>query len=106
VLDIATPPDAQVELMRRAFDAGKHVLSRKPFVEEIVTGETLVEDSERRVLKLAVNQNSRWAPHLADIICARRSLQTHSRRSARRCRPGYSPRKARSGDLRQSAEAS
>jgi predicted dehydrogenase len=65
VLDIATHPDARVELMRRAFAAGKHVLSQKPFVEDLATGERLVEEAERRGLKLAVNQNGRWAPHLA-----------------------------------------
>ena len=51
--------------MRRAFAAGKHVLSQKPFVEDLATGEMLVAEAERREVKLAVNQNGRWAPHLA-----------------------------------------
>jgi predicted dehydrogenase len=51
--------------MRRAFAAGKHVLSQKPFAEDIATGEALVEEAERRGVRLAVNQNGRWAPHLA-----------------------------------------
>jgi predicted dehydrogenase len=65
VIDIATHPDVRVDLMRRAFAAGKHVLSQKPFVEDLGTGEMLVEEAERRGVKLAVNQNGRWAPHLA-----------------------------------------
>ncbi len=65
VLDITTHPGVRVELMRRAFAAGKHVLSQKPFVEDLATGEALVEEAERRGVKLAVNQNGRWAPHLA-----------------------------------------
>jgi predicted dehydrogenase len=65
VLDLTAHPDVRVDLMRRAFAAGKHVLSQKPFVEDIATGEALVEEAERSGVKLAVNQNGRWAPHLA-----------------------------------------
>ena len=65
VLDITTHPDVRVDLMRRAFAAGKHVLSQKPFVEDLATGEALAAEAERRGVKLAVNQNGRWAPHLA-----------------------------------------
>ena len=53
--------------MRRALNAGKHVLSQKPFVENLDDGRELVELAARRKLKLAVNQNGRWAPHLAYI---------------------------------------
>lgn len=65
VLDIATHPGVRVDLMRRAIAAGKHVLSQKPFVEDLATGAMLVEEAKRRGVKLAVNQNGRWAPHLA-----------------------------------------
>lgn len=65
VLDITTHPDVRVGLMRKALAAGKHVLSQKPFVEDIAVGVDLVEEAARRGLKLAVNQNGRWAPHLA-----------------------------------------
>ncbi len=67
VLDITTHPDVRADLMRRALDAGKHVLSQKPFVEDLGVGRELVELADRRGLKLAVNQNGRWAPHLAYI---------------------------------------
>jgi predicted dehydrogenase len=67
VLDLAAHPDVRLGLMRRALRAGKHVLSQKPFVEDLDDGRELVEQAERRGLKLAVNQNGRWAPHLAYI---------------------------------------
>jgi predicted dehydrogenase len=65
VLDITTHPDVRVALMRRALAAGKHVLSQKPFVEDLATGSELVAEADRHGVKLAVNQNGRWAPHLA-----------------------------------------
>jgi predicted dehydrogenase len=65
VLDITTHPEFRIDLMRRALAAGKHVLSQKPFVEDLATGRELVEEAERSGVKLAVNQNGRWAPHLA-----------------------------------------
>jgi predicted dehydrogenase len=67
VLDLTAHPDVRLDLMRRALNAGKHVLSQKPFVENLDDGRQLVELAERRGLKLAVNQNGRWAPHLAYI---------------------------------------
>ncbi len=65
VLDITTHPEVRVELMRRALGAGKHVLSQKPFVEDLDVGRELVEHAASRNLLLAVNQNGRFAPHLA-----------------------------------------
>ncbi|HZZ21509.1 MAG TPA: Gfo/Idh/MocA family oxidoreductase [Roseiarcus sp.] len=65
VVDFTTNPDVRAGLMRRAFAAGKHVLSQKPFVEDLTTGQALVEEAERLGIKLAVKQNGRWAPHLA-----------------------------------------
>jgi predicted dehydrogenase len=67
VLDLTAHPDVRLDLMRRALSADKHVLSQKPFVENLDDGRELVELAERRGLKLAVNQNGRWAPHLAYI---------------------------------------
>jgi predicted dehydrogenase len=67
VLDLTAHPDVRLDLMRRALSADKHVLSQKPFVQNLDEGRELVEFAERRGLKLAVNQNGRWAPHLAYI---------------------------------------
>jgi predicted dehydrogenase len=65
VLDITSHVEARAALMRRALAAGKHVLSQKPFVADLATGRELVAEADALGLKLAVNQNGRWAPHLA-----------------------------------------
>jgi predicted dehydrogenase len=48
--------------MRRALGAGKHVLSQKPFALDLPTARELVEAADGNGVKLAVNQNGRWAP--------------------------------------------
>ncbi|MEA2710842.1 MAG: hypothetical protein QOF78_3443 [Phycisphaerales bacterium] len=63
VVDIATHPAERVALIESALNAGKHVLSQKPFVLDLDTGERLVALAKRKNRKLAVNQNGRWAPH-------------------------------------------
>jgi predicted dehydrogenase len=67
VVDIATHPPERVPLIEDALKAGKHVLSQKPFVIDLDTGERLVALAERQGVKLAVNQNGRWAPHFSYI---------------------------------------
>jgi predicted dehydrogenase len=42
-------------------------LSQKPFVLDLDFGGRLVELADRQGLKLAVNQNGRWAPHFSYI---------------------------------------
>jgi predicted dehydrogenase len=39
------------------------VLSQKPFVLDLDVGQELVDLADRHRVKLAVNQNGRWAPH-------------------------------------------
>ena len=41
------------------------MLSQKPFVSDLDTGENLVRIAEGEGVKLAVNQNGRWSPHMA-----------------------------------------
>lgn len=65
VVDIATHPAQRVPLIEAALNAGKHVLSQKPFVLDLDTGDRLVQLAQDRGLKLAVNQNGRWAPHFS-----------------------------------------
>jgi predicted dehydrogenase len=48
-----------------ALRAGKNVLSQKPFVLDLAEGRRLVALARENGVKLAVNQNGRWAPHLA-----------------------------------------
>lgn len=62
IVDIATHPDVRVELIRRAIDAGKHVLAQKPLAPDLAAARAVVEEAEQRGVTLAVNQNARWAP--------------------------------------------
>ncbi len=72
VVDITTHPPERPPIIEAALRAGKHVLSQKPFVLDLDIGEQLVELAERKNLKLAVNQNGRWAPHWS---YARRAIE-------------------------------
>lgn len=65
VVDITPYPNARLPIMEAALEAGKHVLSQKPFVTSLDDGERLVALAERKGVKLAVNQNGRWSPHHA-----------------------------------------
>ena len=65
VVDIATHPDPRVELIRESIRAGKHVLSQKPFVVDLAIGRELADLADQHGVKLAVNQNGRWAPHVS-----------------------------------------
>lgn len=65
VLDITPHAKDRIPLVRAALLAGKHVLSQKPFVLDLAEGRELVALAERFGLRLAVNQNGRWAPHFS-----------------------------------------
>ena len=65
VVDIATSPEVRGPIIEAALRAGKHVLSQKPLALSLVEGERLAALAETLGLKLAVNQNGRWAPHFS-----------------------------------------
>jgi predicted dehydrogenase len=73
VVDITPHPADRLPLIEAALRAGKHVLSQKPFVLDLADGERLVALARDRGVKLAVNQNGRWAPHLAWMRAAVRA---------------------------------
>lgn len=64
VVDITTHPGVRPPLIRDALLAGKHVLSQKPFVSDLNTGVVLADLADSLGLRLAVNQNGRWASHI------------------------------------------
>lgn len=70
VVDITTYPFPRVAIIEDALQAGKHVLSQKPFVVDLDIGEQLVELAAKQGVQLAVNQNGRWAPHFAYLRAA------------------------------------
>jgi predicted dehydrogenase len=61
-VDIATRPAERPELILRAVEAGKHVLAQKPLALDLDVAQRVVDAAERAGVKLAVNQNGRWAP--------------------------------------------
>jgi len=63
VVDIATHTATRPPLVEAALTSGKHVLSQKPFVEDLTEGERLANLADKAGRFLAVNQNGRWAPH-------------------------------------------
>ncbi|MBF9044254.1 Gfo/Idh/MocA family oxidoreductase [Rhodobacterales bacterium HKCCE4037] len=65
VVDITLHPEHRTEIIEAALKAGKHVLSQKPFVTDLDTGMDLVKLAQDKGVKLAVNQNARWAPYFA-----------------------------------------
>lgn len=65
VVDITPHPADRLPIIEAALRAGKHVLSQKPFVLDLTEGRRLVTLARANGVKLAVNQNGRWAPHLA-----------------------------------------
>ncbi|MBN8998538.1 MAG: Gfo/Idh/MocA family oxidoreductase, partial [Rhizobiales bacterium] len=65
IIDITIHPEGRAALIEAAIDAGKHVLSQKPFVLDLDLGDRLVARADAAGVRLAVNQNGRWAPHLA-----------------------------------------
>lgn len=73
VVDITPHPGDRLPLIEAALAAGKHVLSQKPFVLDLADGRRLIDMADERDLKLAVNQNGRWAPHMAWMRAAVRS---------------------------------
>jgi predicted dehydrogenase len=70
VVDIATHPKERVALIEAALQAGKHVLSQKPFVLDLETGRRLADLADAKGLKLAINQNGRWAPYFSYLLKA------------------------------------
>lgn len=65
VVDVTTHPEVRTPIVADALRAGKHVLSQKPFVLDLDEGERLAELADQQGVRLAVNQNGRWAPHFS-----------------------------------------
>ena len=65
IVDIATGPAGRVEWIAKAIAAGKHVLTQKPLISDpadLPALEEALAEAARRGLRVAVNQNARWAP--------------------------------------------
>ena len=67
VVDLAAHPPVRAAMIEASLKAGKHVLSQKPFVLDLAFGRRMADLADRQGVKLAVNQNGRWAPHFSYI---------------------------------------
>ncbi|HTV67597.1 MAG TPA: Gfo/Idh/MocA family oxidoreductase [Rhizobiaceae bacterium] len=81
VVDITPHPAERYAMVETALKAGKHVLSQKPFVLDLDAGARLCDLADANNVRLAVNQNGRWAPHLSwmrEAVCAGLVGDVHS----------------------------
>lgn len=62
VVDVATRPEDRAPVIRAVLAKGKHVLAQKPVATSLEEARDLSSLAARAGLKLAVNQNGRWAP--------------------------------------------
>jgi predicted dehydrogenase len=62
IVDIATFPEQRIPIMRQALAAGKHILAQKPLAIDLKQARAIVREAEQAGLKVAINQNGRWAP--------------------------------------------
>jgi len=60
IVDIAIMPPRQLECVRHASTAGRHLLCQKPLSEDFAEAVEIVEIARRAGVKLAVNQQMRW----------------------------------------------
>lgn len=67
VADVTPHPTDRLPILHDCLNAGKHVLSQKPFVLDLEDAKKLVDVANRQKVNLAVNQNGRWAPHFSYI---------------------------------------
>ena len=67
VVDVTPHPEDRLPILYDCLLAKKHTLSQKPFVLDLKEGKKLAELADQKRVKLAVNQNGRWAPHFCYI---------------------------------------
>ena len=65
VVDVTTHPNDRIPIIYNCLKAGKHTLSQKPFTLDLNEAQKLSDFASAKGLKLAVNQNGRWAPHFS-----------------------------------------
>lgn len=90
VIDLAVHADMRLPLVKRIAEAGKHILSQKPFAMNLADAERMVDICERAGVTIMVNQQARWAPahralkvlvdkgvlgHVSSVVHVHRSFQ-------------------------------
>lgn len=72
IIVLSTPPNTHFDQTKRAIEAGKHVLTEKPFVPTSAEAEELVKLAKQKNKLLCVYQNRRWD---ADFLTVQHLLQ-------------------------------
>jgi predicted dehydrogenase len=89
LLDIVTPPETHLPLVRAAAKRGIAAICQKPLAPDLAEAEQLVDVAERAGIMLVVHENFRFMPwfhHARDLIDAGRLGQAHGVQF--RLRPG------------------
>ncbi len=60
IVDIAVPPWEQLNIVRKAAAAGKHMLCQKPLSDTFAEAVEIVEAGKQAGIKQAINQQMRW----------------------------------------------
>ncbi|EGR44207.1 uncharacterized protein TRIREDRAFT_82591 [Trichoderma reesei QM6a] len=68
VIIVTTPPDNHFDLTKKALEAGKHVLTEKPFVPTAAEAQKLADIAKQAGRLICVYQNRRWD---ADFLLAK-----------------------------------
>lgn len=72
VVVVTTPPDNHFDLTKKALEAGKHVLTEKPFVPTSAEAQKLADIAKQTGKLICVYQNRRWD---ADFLLAKHLIQ-------------------------------
>jgi predicted dehydrogenase len=82
IVDIGVPPDQQILVAKEAAAAGKHLLCQKPLAWSLREAAEIVDAAAASNVKLAVNQQTRWAPA---VQAAKKALDAGLIGSPTRC---------------------
>jgi predicted dehydrogenase len=69
IVDIATLPWVQKELVTKAVAAGKHMLCQKPFSDQYAEAAEMTTLAQQAGLKIAVHQQFRWSSLIRSVRC-------------------------------------
>ncbi|KAH6603184.1 hypothetical protein Trco_007959 [Trichoderma cornu-damae] len=72
VIVVTTPPDNHFDLTKKALEAGKHVLTEKPFVPTSAEAQELADVARQSGRLVCVYQNRRWD---ADFLLAKHLIE-------------------------------
>ncbi|MFC5531458.1 Gfo/Idh/MocA family protein [Cohnella yongneupensis] len=67
IIDIAIPNEGRIDIVKQAVAAGKHILIQKPFAHRYEQAVEMVQAAKKAGVRLAVNQNARFAPFYAMV---------------------------------------